>query len=241
MNDYNVQAYDEILAWKREILKPTGLLNRWSKKVQTRINRYYPEKVQNAITVTIKNMVKVVLTGSHLTTRKHRNEGMSLKEKDQKVREKIDAYRKTAVVEGAGTGAGGLLLGLADFPLLLAIKIKFLFEAASIYGFDTKKYEERLFILQIFQLAFSSDDVRRETWQIIENWETRKQSLLELDWTEFQMEYRDYIDFAKMLQLMPGIGAAVGAVVNYKLIDRLGEAAMNCYRLRLLSAAPDRS
>ena len=32
---------------------------------------------------------------------------------------------KIAAAEGAGTGAGGILLGLADFPLLLGIKIKF--------------------------------------------------------------------------------------------------------------------
>ena len=65
---------------------------------------------------------------------------------------------KIAAAEGAGTGAGGILLGLADFPLLLGIKIKFLFDAATLYGFDTSNKEERLFILHVFQLAFSSDD-----------------------------------------------------------------------------------
>lgn len=38
-----------------------------------------------------------------------------------------------------------------------------------------------------------------------------------------------------MLQLLPGIGAMVGAVANYNLLDQLGETAMNSYRLRLLS------
>ena len=50
---------------------------------------------------------------------------------------------KIAAAEGAGT-AGGILLGLADFPLLLGIKIKFLFDAATLYGFDTSDKEERL-------------------------------------------------------------------------------------------------
>lgn len=180
-------------------------------------------------------MVQATLTGSHLITKKNQSTGLTLEEKDRLVSEKLAAYRKTAVVEGAGTGAGGLLLGLADFPLLLSIKMKFLFDAASIYGFDTKQYEERIFILQVFKLAFSSDGVRRETFSIIENWQDRKQAFLDMDWREFQQEYRDYLDFAKMLQLMPGIGAAVGAVVNYNLLDRLGETAKNCYRLRLLN------
>ncbi|GAY78929.1 EcsC protein [Sporolactobacillus inulinus] len=238
MNDYELKAYDEIMVWKRKMRKPSNLLNRMSKKVQAKINGYIPEKVMNAITVAIKNMVQACLNGSQWITKKDQAAGLSLEEKDQLLTQKLSNYRKTAVVEGAGTGAGGILLGLADFPLLLSIKMKFLFDAASVYGFDTKDYAERVFILQVFKLAFSSDEVRDETLAVIEHWETRKQEFLDLDWEEFQQEYRDYLDFAKMLQLMPGIGAAVGAVVNYNLLDRLGETAKNCYRLRLLSASP---
>lgn len=238
MNDYELKAYDEIMVWKRKMRKPSNLLNRMSKKVQAKINGYIPDKVMNAITVAIKNMVQACLNGSQWITKKDQAAGLSLEEKDQLLTQKLSNYRKTAVVEGAGTGAGGILLGLADFPLLLSIKMKFLFDAASVYGFDTKDYSERVFILQVFKLAFSSDEVRNETLAVIEHWETRKQEFLDLDWEEFQQEYRDYLDFAKMLQLMPGIGAAVGAVVNYNLLDRLGETAKNCYRLRLLSASP---
>lgn len=117
--------------------------------------------------------------------------------------------------------------------------MKFLFEAASIYGFDTKKYEERLFILHVFQLAFSSDEIRKNTLAEIEHWEERKKALVEMDWRKFQQEYRDYIDLAKIFQLVPGIGAFVGAYANNNLLKILGEAAMNCYRLRLLSKAPE--
>lgn len=130
------------------------------------------------------------------------------------------------------------MLGLADFPALLSIKMKFLFDAANIYGFDTKRVEERIFILQVFQVAFSSTEKRKEILEIIEDWEERKTSLLDLDWKEFQQEYRDHIDFVKMLQLMPGIGAVVGAFANYNLLDQLGETAKNCYRIRHLTKPP---
>ena len=96
--------------------------------------------------------------------------------------------------------------------------MKFLFDVANIYGFDTKKVEERIFILQVFQVAFSSTE-KGEILEIIEGWEERKTSMLDLDWKEFQQEYRDHIDFVKMLQLMPGIGAVVGALANYNLLD----------------------
>ncbi|HEU4470063.1 MAG TPA: EcsC family protein, partial [Flavisolibacter sp.] len=55
----------------------------------------------------------------------------------------------------------------------------------------------------------------------------------QFDWRSFQQEYRDYIDLAKMAQLVPGIGAVVGVIVNYKLLNKLGKTAMNAYRMRL--------
>jgi len=59
-------------------------------------------------------------------------------------------------------------LGLADFPILLGIKVKMLFEIAALYGYDVKDYKERLYLLYIFQLAFSSQQRRNEVYKIIE-------------------------------------------------------------------------
>ena len=141
---------------------------------------------------------------------------------------------RTAVIEGAGTGAGGIMLGLADFPLLLSIKMKFLFEAAAVYGFDTNEYEERLFILHVFQLAFSSEEQGKIPCISLRIGKNKNILIADMDWREFQQGYRDHIDLVKMFQLIPGFGAVVGAFANYNLLDQLGEAAMNSYRMRLL-------
>ncbi|WP_409276229.1 EcsC family protein [Neobacillus sp. SCS-31] len=234
MNDYELQVYDEVVDWKRKLSVRSGLFNRLSKKAQTKVNGLIPEKVHQTLTEAIKGMVKATLAGSNFTTKKPADLRPSLQAMDEEARKKINVFQKTAMIEGAGTGAGGILLGLADFPLLLTIKMKFLFEIASVYGFNTEEYEERLFILHVFQLAFSSDETRFETLDTIENWEERKRTLVDMDWREFQQEYRDYIDLAKMLQLVPGIGAVVGAIANNKLLGHLGETAMNAYRLRVL-------
>ncbi|MCH6265265.1 EcsC family protein [Neobacillus citreus] len=239
MNDYELKVYDEVQDWKRKLIRRSGMMNRISKKAQGKINEIIPEKVHEVMTDSIKTMVKATLFSSQMTTNRNATEGLTLEERDELVRKKISTYQKTAMVEGAGTGAGGILLGLADFPLLLTIKMKFLFDAASVYGFNTKEYEERLFILHVFQLAFSSDEIRRNTLSEIENWEERKQVLVKMDWRKFQQEYRDYIDFVKMLQLVPGIGAFVGAYANNNLMKTLGETAMNAYRLRILQKAPE--
>jgi hypothetical protein len=40
-----------------------------------------------------------------------------------------------------------------------------------------------------------------------------------------------------MAQLIPGIGAVVGIVANYRLMNQLTSTAMNAYRMRLFSVS----
>ena len=218
------------------MLRKPGYLGKVSKAVQDKINSWIPEKVHKGITVTIKQMVRGVLYGANWTTQK-KNDFRDLIARDLAADEKIKFYQGTAATEGAITGAGGLLLGLADFPLLLALKFKLIFEIAAIYCFETDDYKERLYILHIFQLAFSSPKRRKEVFLGMLDWDQKSKDLPpdinEFDWRKFQQEYRDYIDLAKMAQLVPIIGAPVGAVANYQLVKKLGRTAKNAYRMRL--------
>ena len=217
------------------MLRKPGLINRAAKGVQRKINSYIPEKVHAAVTGVIKQMTRAVLSGSNLAAPALLREG-SLQEREATIRQRIEAYRKTAAVEGGITGAGGLLLGLADFPLLFGIKIKLLFDIAALYGYSGTDLRERIYLLYIFQLAFSSDEHRRDVYLKMVDWREQRErlpdSLDHLDWRSFQQEYRDYIDLAKLAQLVPIIGAPVGLIVNYRLIRKLGDTAMNAYRMR---------
>ena len=233
---YEQKALSELRQWQKKMQSKPSLLNRLSKGMQTKINSYIPEKVHNAITATIKQMIKGVLFGAKWTTKKP-VEIVSLQATEEALERMIKNYRHTAAAEGGITGAGGILLGLADFPILLGIKLKMLFDIAAAYGFDVKDYKERVYILHIFELAFSSQEHRQNIYVKMHNWDEKKQALPDdinqFEWRAFQQEYRDYIDLAKMAQLIPGIGAVVGVVVNYKLINQLGSTAMNAYRMRL--------
>ncbi len=241
MDHYISEVEDDLMSWERKIKKKSSLFSRSAKKLQNRINRAIPERIHTIMTTSIKTMVHGVLAGNTYTV-KTPLQFQSLRLKDEEARHLIQTYKRIAAAEGAGTGAGGVLLGLADFPLLLSIKMKFLFDMASIYGYDARRLEERIFILYIFQLAFSSDETRREVYERFENWEkslgkeTVKETFDEHDWKTFQLEYRDYIDLPKLLQMIPGIGAVVGAFVNYHFVDWLGETAMNTYRKRLIQS-----
>lgn len=227
--------------WVRRLLKRPGLLERTSKVLQTKVNdKIIPKKVHILITATVKGLVKSVVFGLDYIPKSPPLYGVPLQERDQSAEILLSKYRKIAAAEGAGTGAGGFTLAIADFPALIAIKMKFLFELAHIYGFSTNDYRERLFLLYIFQLAFSSQEKRLELYKVILNWEKNMGSwpveegyLQQIDWEQFQREYRDAIDFRKTLQLLPGLGAVVGAWANYGLVDELGTVGMNCYRLRI--------
>jgi hypothetical protein len=237
MTMYEQKAWKELMAWQRQMQRKPGFFNSLSKSLQNKINQYIPAKVHEAVTTAIKQMVRGVLFGATHSTSVPLA-GVNFEERESAVLKRIAFYQKTAAIEGGVTGAGGLLLGLADFPILLAIKIKLLFEIASLYGLDIHDYRERVYLLHIFELAFSSDQHRRQVYLQMVDWRSKVQALPDdihaFDWRSFQQEYRDYIDLAKMAQLIPLIGAPVGVVVNYRLLKKLGTTAMNAYRMRLL-------
>lgn len=222
--------------WKKKMMKRVSIINKVTSKTQGKFNSILPQKYHEIITASIKTMVKSVLFGyQYITKEPYRN--LTLEERENLVRDKINFYKKTAMVEGAATGAGGLLLGLADFPLLLGIKVKLLYDIAAIYGFDVRDYKERIYILNIMQLSFSSQEHMKRVYYNMANWRYYENKLPsdinDFDWRKFQQEYRDYLDLAKLFQLVPFIGAAVGLLVNGRLLDKLGYTAMNAYRLRL--------
>ena len=233
---YEENALRELHAWQEKMQHPPSLGNQLAKALQDKINSYIPEKVHAAITATIKQMIRAVLFGAELTSGKKKLGPELLEQKEASVLQRISFYKHTAAAEGGLTGAGGLLWGLADFPLLLGLKLKLLSDIAGLYGYELEDYRERVYLLHIFQLAFSSQKLRRQVYLQMTDWENKKQLLPpdihQFDWRTFQQEYRDYIDLAKMAQLIPVIGAPVGAIANYRLVQKLGITAMNAYRMR---------
>jgi uncharacterized protein (DUF697 family) len=243
MTHYETLAGKELKQWQQEMQRRPGLLGKWSYRVQQRINSWIPEKVHQAITTAFRYMTQAVLAGSKFVTPAVLTTA-TLEDREARVRDRIKVYQTTATAEGALTGAAGFLVGLSDLPLWFAIKIKMLFDIAALYGYSTKDFKERVYLLYVMQLAFSSRQHRRKVYEIVANWEHTVALLPDdetaFDWRVFQQEYRDYLDIAKLMQLMPGIGAVAGAVVNHRLTKKLGITAMNAYRMRLNLSAGSR-
>ncbi|TPE43282.1 EcsC family protein [Pontibacter mangrovi] len=232
---YEAQALYELQRWQHEMLREPSAFDNISRKAQVRLNSYIPEKVHQALTSAIKQMIQGVLFGADYIAPQPLVQA-PLEERETQVRQQGKYYQQAAAAEGGVTGAGGILLGLVDFPLLLGLKLKMLYDVAALYGYDVKDYRERVFLLHVFELAFSSKEHRRQVYLRLADWETQKELLPEdlnqFDWRSLQQEYRDYIDLAKLAQMLPLVGAPVGAFVNYRLIGKLCDTAINAYRMR---------
>ncbi|KOP68137.1 ecsC [Bacillus sp. FJAT-18019] len=239
--NYEQEIQKEIADWEQTLFKPPGWLEKTSKSIGSRINHWIPPKVHSIITTTIRSIVRTALFGAEYTPSRPVQKRLQLESADQEAKELFALYQKIAVAEGAGTGAGGIMLSMVDFPALIAIKMKFLFEMAHVYGYDTKHFSERVFILKVFQMTFSGPENRARLLDSIKRWHNEKEQWhseaeysKNMDWETFQIEYRDAMDFRKMLQMVPGIGAIAGAWANYSILEELREFAMNAYRLRRL-------
>ena len=61
MNEYEVKVYEEVILWKHKIAKRSGMMARMSKKAQSKITDWIPDKVHQAVTESVKTMVKATL------------------------------------------------------------------------------------------------------------------------------------------------------------------------------------
>ncbi|MDP3803860.1 EcsC family protein [Brevundimonas sp.] len=227
----------EVEAWRARVLKHPGLWDRATRGTQDRINRIIPEKVHAIVTAGVEAMTKGILFGSDLVPARPMADG-SLAARELRARAMIRTYRNTAGVEGGVAGAGGFVLAAADFPALMAIKVRMLADVVGAYGWGGDTVRERLFVLHVFHLAFASARRRPAALAALEAWIAgvdQPGTITDYDWRRFQIEYRDYIDLAKLAQLIPVVGAPIGAVVNWRLVDRLGETAMMACRMRWLA------
>jgi hypothetical protein len=177
-------GYHDCCAWERAMMKRPGAINKASTAIQAQTQKLIPQKVQDFITASIQKMTVMIMTGSRLLTKTELSHNLSLGESDYLVEQAFKVYDKTAMAQGFGFGLGGILLGLADFPALLSIKVKFLFDCAKYYGFDVNQESEKLFILYIFQLAFCNDQRRAELFPVIKHWADAPPD--DVDWEVFQ-------------------------------------------------------
>jgi hypothetical protein len=244
----NEQAYIdrvkiELEQWEKEIVCEPSFLDKLSRRVQKKVDSFIPDIVHEKIAQALQLSIKGLTSGIALITSDDYllQKNLPLRIKDSRANELILKYKNLASAEGAVTGAGGALLSAVDFPALIGIKLKLLQELSTNYGFNAKEFSERMFMIKLFQFAYSIEYLKFQRYEELRDWqpsrtEEKTNSLFTdgTDWRAFATEYRDAIDMRKLLQIVPGIGAVVGAIANRSILDDLAQAAIRIYQLRVI-------
>jgi hypothetical protein len=143
---------------------------------------------------------------------------------------------KTAMIQGASTGFGGLFTLAIDIPALLGLSLKTLQEIAVIYGFNPNDKEERVFIIKCLQFTSSDivgkEAILKELSSFYRKEDTREAISQLQGWREVVFTYRDQFGWKKLFQMIPIAGLLFGAFTNRSMVKDIAEVGDMLYRKR---------
>ena len=142
-----------------------------------------------------------------------------------------------SVLEGSVLGVLGI--GLPDIPILISLMIKTINEVALCYGFNYNTPAEKAYILMLIRGALTKEEKQKEVNKEIDSfgYKTDHQIYTDIDLEE-QMKLTSSVLSnslltAKFIQGIPIIGA-VGGIVNYNVIQKVGRYSKLKYKKRYL-------
>jgi hypothetical protein len=162
-------------------------------------------------------------------------------------------YEGIALVEGAAAGGVAVINPLvalaaipADLVALLALNLRAIGEYGTYCGFDMSSQEERLFSLNILALASSTTDGGKQTALAhlvkIAQEVAKKKTWAQLEKSVFVQAVMSIakalsinLTKAKLANVIPVAGAAIGGGFNAYYTDKVCKAAFYLYRERLLA------
>ena len=151
-----------------------------------------------------------------------------------------------AALSGGGTGLGGALLLAADIPVLFTVNFRLIQQIAAAYGFPLKGPEYTPLVVSIFNVAASGSreaksDALRElsvagaAFAHGSGYRGRAAGgTLREQLGHLPREIAKNLASAKLGQLIPVAGAAIGAGVNYWFTDQTAQAATALCRVLYL-------
>jgi hypothetical protein len=144
------------------------------------------------------------------------------------------AAQAWATVEGAATGAGGLLTTLIDIPLVFVLALRTILKTGHCYGYALNQAEDQQFVLGILVAASSSSlEVKR---QRLEELQQIERMLLEETQEEILGEEALSLLFQlEVFEPVPGVGIISGAVLNLLFIRRVDRTARHVFQERWLA------
>lgn len=94
----------EALQWKMHFLRKDSMFERFSKRVQTKVNERIPEKIHAAVTESVKKMVEATMAGSNIIIYKKNTSTLSLSEKNELAKKRSLLIRKWRLLKESAPG-----------------------------------------------------------------------------------------------------------------------------------------
>ncbi len=155
-------------------------------------------------------------------------------------------YKSVAAAEGAATGAAGLPGIPVDIVAIVGINLRGIGEYATYCGFNISEQPERLFAMDVLAFASSPTDGAKQA-ALAQLVRIAKDAAAKKTWKE--LEQHSFVNIvrkiaeslgsrltkAKLAQLVPYLGAGVGAGFNTYFTTRVCDASFFLYRERLLA------
>jgi hypothetical protein len=137
------------------------------------------------------------------------------------------------LVEGAATGAGGVLTTLLDIPLMFVLSVATIRKIGHCYGYSLEHHKDRHFVLGVLIAAMAGTlEIRQERVHKLRELED-----LLIEETQEEIISEEMLSFLFHLEIfeeIPAIGAISGAVLNGLFIRRVVVTARMVFQERWL-------
>ncbi|WP_195263494.1 EcsC family protein [Clostridium sp. 1001275B_160808_H3] len=225
--------------------------------ISDKIEEKIPQKLKDTLESAFYNGFKLVLEkGSKYIEKLYNKDKIQLEHDvnnyslDKKVTRKsikiMDSQGKKSkiinstisTIEGAGLGVVGI--GLPDIPLFIAMILKTVYEIALSYGFNYESEEEKIYILNLINVALTNskekvlynEKLNEVEYKIDSNIVINRDLNLEIRSTSQVLS--ESLLMAKFIQGLPIVGV-LGSITNYQVINKVSKYARIRYKKRYLN------
>jgi hypothetical protein len=141
--------------------------------------------------------------------------------------------RVWGTIEGAATGAGGMLTTLIDVPVLLVLTLRTIIKIGHSYGYPLDRQTDQSFVLAVLIAALSGSlEIKQNRLK-----ELREIETLLLEETQEEIVAEEALSLLFQLEIfgeLPGVGAISGALLNLAFIHRVDNTARRVFQERWL-------
>lgn len=264
MNSYDQQALAEVMAWRAPKESAISkFLSPLTKKVEKASNWAADTRLGIVLVKAAAGAVAVVNDGAAWSVRtnavlaEYRKDGhhgiselgdiysLTLLDVEKTIGYLASKYRALALAEGTAAGTLGLPGMAVDIPALIALALRAVNEYATYYGYDVSLESERYVALTILAVSTGGDSAAKQV-AMSEVAKATVMAAKKKTWDELQRvalvrliqkiaeQLGIRLTKAKLAQVLPVVGGAVGGGFNAWYISKVCFAARMVYRERFL-------